>query len=92
MKIGLINKATLNVTDPETMSRLASVPFVLVTESFNVNTGLGIRFGTQLLQAGFKGRYNHIGTHKEGCGGLWQQMGYQGLDPDGICKAVRAMG
>jgi transketolase C-terminal domain/subunit len=87
----LINKPTLNVVDREMMKRLAGAPFVLVAESFNVNTGLGSRFGTELLKAGFKGRYNNIGTHKEGCGGLWQQMGYQGLDPEGIAKAVKAL-
>ena len=36
-------------------------------------------------------RYNHIGAHKEGSGGLWQQMGYQGLDPEGITKSIRAL-
>ncbi|MEI8196798.1 MAG: transketolase C-terminal domain-containing protein, partial [Phycisphaerae bacterium] len=91
VKVGLINKPTLNMVDRETMQLLSHASFVLVAESFNVNTGLGIRFGTQLLQAGFKGRYQHIGTHKEGCGGLWQQMGYQGLDPEGICKSVKAL-
>ena len=91
MKVGLINKPTLNVIDPDTMKRLRDASFVLVAESFNVNTGLGSRFGSELLKAGFTGRYNHIGTHKEGCGGLWQQMGYQGLDPEGIAKAIRAL-
>jgi len=90
-KVGLINKSTLNVTDPATMKLLASAPFVLVAESFNVNTGLGSRFGTELLKAGFKGKYNNIGTNKEGCGGQWQQMGFQGLDPEGITKAVKAL-
>ena len=91
VKVGLINKSTLNVMDPATMAMLAHAPFVLVAEGFNVNTGLGSRFGSELLKAGFKGRYNHIGTNKEGSGGLWQQMGYQGLDPDGIMKAVKAL-
>lgn len=91
VKVGLINKPTLNVIDPATMKLLANAPFVLVAESFNVNTGLGSRFGSDLLKAGFKGRYNNIGTHKEGPGGLWQQMGYQGLDPEGIMKAVKAL-
>jgi hypothetical protein len=91
VKVGLINKATLNVTDPATMKRLKDAPFVLVAESFNVATGVGSRFGSELLKAGFKGRYNHIGTHKEGSGGLWQQMGYQGLDPEGITKAIKAL-
>lgn len=91
VKVGLINKPTLNVVDGEMMKMLAGVPFVLVAESFNVNTGLGIRFGTELLKAGFKGRYNHIGTNREGSGGLWQQMGYQGLDSEGIAKAVKEL-
>lgn len=90
-KVGLINKSTVNVVDAEMMKRLKAAPFVLVVEGWNVKTGLGSRFGSYLLQAGFAGKYNHIGTHLEGCGGLWQQMGYQGLDPDGIMKAVKAL-
>jgi transketolase len=91
LKVGLINKPTLNVMDPEMMKRLAATPFVLVAEGWNAKTGLGSRFGSHLLQSGFAGRYNHIGTHKEGCGGQWQQMGYQGLDPQGISAAVKAL-
>jgi transketolase C-terminal domain/subunit len=91
VKVGLINKPTLNVMDQSTMKLLAAAPFVLVTEGFNVKTGLGSRFGSYLLQAGFKGNYNHIGTHLEGCGGLWQQMGYQGLDSAGITAAIEAL-
>jgi transketolase C-terminal domain/subunit len=90
-KVGLINKPTLNVYDPQTMKLLAASSFVLVAESFNVNTGLGSRFGSELLKAGFKGKFNNIGTNKEGCGGLWQQMGYQGLDPEGITKSIKAL-
>ena len=89
MKAGLINKPTLNVVDAGTMKTLAAAPFVLVAEAWNVKTGLGSRFGSQLLQAGFRGRYNHIGTYREGSGGLWQQMGHQGLDSAGIAKAIR---
>jgi transketolase len=91
IKVGLINKSTLNIVDPQTMKTLAGVPFVLVAEGWNVKTGLGSRFGSYLLQAGFKGAYNHIGTNREGSGGLWQQMGHQGLDSEGIQKAVRAL-
>ncbi|HEX3835481.1 MAG TPA: transketolase C-terminal domain-containing protein [Steroidobacteraceae bacterium] len=91
VKVGLVNKATLNVLDPTMMKRLAAAPFVLVTEGWNVKTGLGSRFGSQLLQVGFKGRYNHLGVYREGCGGLWQQMGYQGLDSPGIQAAVKAL-
>jgi transketolase len=91
VKVGLVNKPTLNVVDGEMMRRLSRVPFVLVVEGWNVKTGLGSRFGSYLLQAGFKGKYHHIGTHKEGSGGQWQQMGYQGLDPQGIAAAVQAL-
>ena len=73
------------------MAKLAHAKFVLVAEGFNVTTGLGSRFGTELLKRGFKGSYNNIGTNREGSGGLWQQMGYQGLDTDGIQTAVKAL-
>ncbi|MEW4487090.1 transketolase C-terminal domain-containing protein [Thalassoglobus sp. JC818] len=88
---GLICKATLNVYDEEMMQKLAASPAVLVAESFNVKTGLGSRFGTELLKRGFTGRYNNIGTHREGSGGLWQQMGYQGLDSEGIQNTVKEL-
>lgn len=89
--VGLICKSTLNVYDEEMMAKLAAAPAVLVAESFNVNTGLGSRFGTELLKRGFKGTYNNIGTNKEGSGGLWQQMGYQGIDSAGITEAMKAL-
>ena len=90
-KVGLVNKSTLNVYDEEMMQRLVSAPFVLVAEGWNAKTGLGARFGTELLKRGFRGRYNHLGVHKEGSGGLWQQIGFQGLDSAGIEKAVKAL-
>lgn len=86
--VGLVCKSTLNVYDEEMMARLAAAPAVLVAESFNVNTGLGSRLGSELLKRGFKGRYNNIGTNKEGSGGLWQQMGFQGVDSEGIASAM----
>ena len=91
VKVGLVNKAALNVVDKAMMTKLAAAPFVLVAEGWNVRTGLGSRFGSVLLQAGFKGRYNHIGVYREGCGGLWQQMGFQGLDSAGIQAAIKAV-
>jgi len=91
IRVGLINKPTLNVVDAEMMKMLSIAPFVLVVEGWNVKTGLGSRFGSSLLQAGFKGKYNHVGTHKEGSAGQWQQMGYQGLDPQGIAASIEAL-
>jgi transketolase len=91
IKVGLVNKPSLNVVDAEMMKKLSIAPFVLVVEGWNVKTGLGSRFGSYLLQAGFKGKYHHVGTHKEGSAGQWQQMGYQGLDPQGIGAAIQAL-
>lgn len=91
LDVGLVNKATLNVYDEAVMEKLAASPLVLVAESFNVTTGLGSKFGSELLKRGFKGAYSHIGTNKEGSGGLWQQMGYQGLDSAGIQAAVKEL-
>jgi transketolase C-terminal domain/subunit len=91
VQVGLINKPTLNVVDPAMMKTLAGAAFVLVVEAWNVKTGLGSRFGSYLLQAGFKGKFNHLGTHLEGSGGLWQQMGYQGLDSKGIQAAIKSL-
>jgi transketolase len=86
--VGLVNKVTLNVVDDAMMKMLAKAPWVLVVEGWNVKTGLGTRFADYLLRYGFRGKYDHIGTHLEGSGGLWQQMGHQGLDPDGIRAAI----
>jgi transketolase len=91
VKVGLVNKPSLNVVDTDMMKKLSIVPFVLVAEGWNVKTGLGSRFGSYLLQAGFKGKYNHLGVHKEGSAGQWQQMGYQGLDAQGITAAIEAL-
>jgi transketolase len=91
LEVNLVNKSTVNVVDHDMMSKLASAPFVLVVEGWNVKTGLGSRFGSYLLKAGFCGRYNHLGSYREGAGGQWQQMGHQGLDPAGILEAIEVL-
>ncbi|MEO1211004.1 MAG: transketolase C-terminal domain-containing protein [Cyanobacteria bacterium J06638_20] len=91
LDVGLINKATLNVVDEDMMAKVGKAPFVLVTEAFNRKTGLGIRFGSWLLERGYTPKYAHIGTHEEGCGGLWEQFIYQGIDPEGIMKKVKEL-
>jgi transketolase C-terminal domain/subunit len=49
VKVGLVNKPSLNVVDADMMKRLSVAPFVLVTEGWNVKTGLGSRFGSYLV-------------------------------------------
>ena len=89
--LGVINKSTLNVVDEETIAKIGKSPLVLVVESFNRRTGLGARFGSWLLERGFTPKYAHLGVHEEGCGGLWEQFPYQGIDPEGIIKKVKAL-
>jgi transketolase len=91
INVGLINKPTLNVIDEETIAKVGKAPFVLVVESFNRRTGLGSRFGSWLLERGYTPKYNYIATHKEGCGGLWEQFPHQGIDPVGIISKVKEL-
>jgi transketolase C-terminal domain/subunit len=89
--LNLVNKASLNVVDEDMLARIGTSPFVMVVEAFNRRTGLGSRFGTWLLERGFTPRYAHLGTYREGCGGLWEQYPHQGIDPDGIISHVRGL-
>jgi transketolase len=89
--VGLINKPTLNVVDEEAIAKVGQAPFVLLVESFNRRTGLGSRFGSWLLERGFTPKYAYLGTHKEGCGGLWEQYPHQGIDPASIINKVKEL-
>jgi hypothetical protein len=50
---------------------------VLVVEPLGRKTGLGIRFGTWLLERGLTPKYGYIGVTREGSGGLWEQVYHQ---------------
>ena len=89
--VGLIAKPTLNVVDETMLAKAGNAPFVLVVEAFNRRTGLGSRFGSWLLERGLRPKFAYLGTHKEGCGGLWEQFPYQGIDPEGIMAQVRKL-
>ncbi len=89
--IGLINKSTLNVVDEEMMRRAGQAPFVLVVESQNSKTGLGARYGTQLLERGLTPKYSLLGTSRIGHGGIAEQLPHQGLDVADIKKKILAM-
>ncbi|MEY4581221.1 MAG: hypothetical protein RL701_5924 [Pseudomonadota bacterium] len=89
--VGLINKPSLNVVDEAALLRAGESPFVLVVESQNVKSGLGSRYGTWLLERRLTPRYAHLGTHRLGAGGLWEQMDHQGLDSDAIIAKVRTL-
>ena len=86
--VGLINKATLNVVDEESMARVGGTKFALVVEGQNIETGLGIRFGTWLLERGFGPKFAHMGVSRPGTGGIPEHIPYQGLAPDDILNAI----
>ena len=89
--VGLINKSTLNVVDEAAIAKVGQSGFAIVVEAFNRKTGLGSRYGTWLLERGYAPKYAYLGTHKEGCGGLWEQFPHQGIDPVGIMNQVKAL-
>ncbi|KAJ3480560.1 hypothetical protein NLI96_g8261 [Meripilus lineatus] len=91
LDVGLINKPTLNLVDEVTIKKIGSSPFVLVVESLNQKTGLGSRFGTWLLERRLTPKYGYMGTNKEGCGGLTEQIPHQGLDPQSIILKIRQL-
>ena len=89
--VGLINKSTLNQVDEETMVKIGSAPFILVVESLNRRTGLGIRFGSWLLERGFSPKYAYIGTHLAGSGGIQEQLPHQRIDSTDIENKVKEL-
>ncbi len=91
INVGLINKATLNVVDEETISRVGKSPFVLVVETQNVNTGLGARFGSWLLERGLTPRFDRLGSFREGEGGLTEQIPHQGMSQEDILHKIEAL-
>ncbi|MEW6260935.1 MAG: transketolase C-terminal domain-containing protein [Thermodesulfobacteriota bacterium] len=88
-RVGLINKATLNVVDEAMLQRIGAAKAVLVVESQNVKTGLGSKLGTWLLERGLTPKYRAIGVGKLGRGGLDEQIPFQGLDPEDIYRTMR---
>ncbi len=91
IEIGLINKPTLNVVDEHMLKTIGKSDFILVVETQNMKTGLGSRFGTWLLERGYAPKYAHMGTVKEGNGGLEEQIPYQGLTRENMTKKIKEL-
>jgi transketolase len=89
--VGLVNKPTLNVLDEESTRKVGSTPFVLVVEPLNKSTSLGVHYGYWLTKLGLSPVYDHIGTHKEGSGGLYEHAYHQGYDSASIQTAVKRL-
>jgi transketolase C-terminal domain/subunit len=89
--VGLVNKATLNVVDEDTMKKIGKTGFVIVAETQNRTTGLGARFGTWLLERGLAPKFSVMATTKPGNGGLGEHIAYQGVDPESILNRIVAL-
>ncbi|MCH7781576.1 transketolase [candidate division KSB1 bacterium] len=89
--IGLINKPTLNHVDENAMKTAGSSGAVLVVESQNAKNGLGVRYGSWLLERGYSPKYAFLGTVRQGDGGIAEQIGYQGLSPADIVAKVKSL-
>jgi transketolase len=91
IEVGLISKCQVNVIDEDAMQLAGKSKFVLVVESQNTKTGLGVRFGTWLLERGLSPRFKRCGTHTDGVGGQWEQSYGQGYDPESVMGEVRKL-
>lgn len=89
--LGLINKPVLNIIDESTLAKVGSSPMVLVVETQNSKTGLGIRYGSWLLERGYAPKYGYMGTWKDGAGGLSEQIPYQGMGSEAIIDKVKQL-
>lgn len=89
--VGLVNKPTLNVVDENMLKKIGRSRFVMVVETQNIKTGLGLRMGTWLLERGYSPAYAHMGTVTDGRGGLEEQIPHQGLSAEAIARQIRAL-
>jgi len=62
-----------------------------IDETQNIKSGLGARFGTWLLERGYKAGYSHMGLTREGHGGLKEQIAHQGLEPKDIQERIMTL-
>jgi transketolase C-terminal domain/subunit len=91
LKVGVLNKPTLNLIDEEALKKVGGSGFVLVAETQNQVTGLGIRYGTWLLERGYTPHFKHLGIAKPGEGGGLEQVGFHGLEPEHLIAAVKEL-
>ena len=89
--VGLVNKPTLNVIDEDCIKLVGESPLLLIVEPLGKKTGLGSKYGTYLLERGLTPKFATIATHREGCGGLWEQAYHQGYDSQSVQDKVKSM-
>lgn len=91
-KVGLINKPTLNTFDEDMLrERYRKAPYILFVESQSKKSGVGVRFGNWLKVNGVNAVYDHLGTTREGNGGIEEQITHQELDSNYVAAKVMNM-
>ena len=85
------SQSTLNVIDEAALKEVGSTGFVVVVESFSKRNGLGIRFGSWLLEAGYSPKFARLGTHHEGSGGLFEHYPHQKIDSASVQAQIKSM-
>ncbi|CAD6578788.1 MAG: hypothetical protein CYPHOPRED_000673 [Cyphobasidiales sp. Tagirdzhanova-0007] len=91
---GYVAPATLKrdqQIDEESLNLIGNSKFVLVAESWNEKTGLGSRMGTQLLERNYAPKFKRMGATREGCGGLSEQIPFQGLDSQSVLVELQKL-
>jgi hypothetical protein len=73
------------------IAKVGKAPFVIVAEGQNLNTGLGIRYGSWLLERGHAPKYQMLAVTRPGDGGIPEHIPHQGLDPDSILKKIKSL-
>jgi transketolase C-terminal domain/subunit len=91
LSVGLVNKCHANIVDEEALQKIGRSDFVLCVESQNTKTGLGIRLATWLMERGLHPKFARCGTHREGCGGIWEHAYHQGYDSKSIMAKVQQL-
>merc|ERR1719346_329909 len=81
----------MNAVDEEALRKIGSSGFVLCVESQSTKTGLGIRLGTWLMERELHPKFVRCGTHRDGCGGIWEHAYHQGFDSESIMAKVRPL-
>ena len=91
MQVEHLAVARVELVDEKMLAKLGKAPFILVVESLNRRTGLGIRYGSWLLERGFAPRYGHMGTTRPGNCGQAEQIAHQRLASADVEARVREL-
>jgi transketolase len=90
--VGVLNMASLLPVDRQAVIEAAKTGPVLTVEDHHVDTGLGAMAGMILAEEGIATPFRRLGVSRYGASGKPADLyADQGLDPDGIIKAMKEL-